>query len=255
MPMPLLMPALLCSAVLAAEPAASGPGLVSRLTPQPQRLSLQDGFFSLRRVSVAVSVPSGPEHDACRTILDEALRSAGVTLPVRQLGRESGNRFTFGAGCAVPPLPAAGHAREAYSLAVGPSGATAAAASPAGLLYAAQTLRQLLRIFAQQGHLPAMTIVDYPEFKTRGIYIEGGQERFGRIVDKEYLREQIRRLAEFKMNTLVIECYNLFPFPSFPACADSGTLSREDCRELIAEANRCHVTIVPSLQTSSTSRS
>jgi hypothetical protein len=94
-----------------------------------------------------------------------------------------------------------------------------------------------------------MTIEDYPEFKTRGIYIEGGQERFGRIVDKDYLREQIRRLAEFKMNTLIIECYNLFPFASFPACADAGTLSPEDCRALVAEARRYHVTIIPSLQT------
>jgi hypothetical protein len=94
-----------------------------------------------------------------------------------------------------------------------------------------------------------MTIEDYPEFKTRGMYIEGGQERFGRIVDKDYLREQIRRLAEFKMNTLIVECYNLFPLASFPACADAGTLSAEDCRALVAEARRYHVTIIPSLQT------
>jgi hypothetical protein len=177
------------------------------------------------------------------------LRSAEAAVQVRQAGPENGHRFTLGNGCALPPLPADRHAREAYSLAVGPRGVSAAAASPAGLLYAAQTLRQLARIFAEQGHLPAMSIADYPEFKTRGIYIEGGQERFGRIVDKDYLREQIRRLCEFKMNTLVIECYNLFPFASFPACADSGTLSAADCREIVAEAWRYHVTIVPSLQT------
>jgi len=92
-------------------------------------------------------------------------------------------------------------------------------------------------------------VVDYPEFRTRGIYIEGGQERFGRIVDRDYLREQVRRLAEFKMNTLVLECYNLIPFASFPACADGGTLSREDVRAFVAEAKRYHVAIVPSLQT------
>ncbi len=246
---PLLVSVLLCCPSLAGNPPADGSMLGFRLTPQPQRLDLQEGLFPLRRASVAVTTPTGPEHEACRTILDEALRSVGATVQVRQAGPENGHRFTLGAGCVLPPLPADGHAREAYSLAVGRSGVAAAAASPAGLLYAAQTLRQLARIFAEQGHLPAVTIVDYPEFKTRGIYTEGGQERFGRIVDKDYLREQIRRLSEFKMNALVIECYNLFPFASFPACTDSGTLSAADCREVVAEAKRYHVTIIPSLQT------
>ena len=51
------------------------------------------------------------------------------------------------------------------------------------------------------------------------------------------------------MNTLVIECYNLLPYASFPACADEGTLSEDDCREIVAESKRWHVKIVPSLQT------
>lgn len=83
----------------------------------------------------------------------------------------------------------------------------------------------------------------------RGVYIEGGQERFGRIVKPDYLKAQIGRLAELKMNTLVVEAYNLFPYGSFPACADAGTLSREDCEAVFAEARRWHVTLIPSLQT------
>jgi hypothetical protein len=63
------------------------------------------------------------------------------------------------------------------------------------------------------------------------------------------LRAQIRRLAELKMNTLVVEAYNLFPYASFPACADAGTLSRADCETVFAEARRWHVTLMPSLQT------
>ena len=123
-------------------------------------------------------------------------------------------------------------------LCIHPSGIIAHGASPVGIFYAAQTLRQLLRIFAADGTAPLPDDRRLPEFQTRGIYIEGGQERFGRIVAKDYLLEQIRRLAEFKMNTLVIECYNLFPYASFPACADEGTLSEEDCREIVAEAKR-----------------
>jgi hypothetical protein len=134
-------------------------------------------------------------------------------------------------------------------LSVAPEGVAATAASPAGLLYAAQTLRQLARLSAGDGRLPCLTIRDSPQFRMRGVYIEGGQERFGRIVAKDYLLEQIRRLSEFKMNLLTIECYNLFPYASFAGCADAGTLSRAECEEIVAEARRWHVTLVPSLQT------
>ena len=108
-------------------------------------------------------------------------------------------------------------------------------------LYAAQTLRQLMRISAADGRLPCLTIVDYPRFRTRGMYIEGGQERFGRIVDKDYLLEQIRRLAEFKMNTLVIECYNLFPFASFPPVPTKARCRRRLPRDRRREQTlSCH---------------
>ena len=245
----LVIPSMLLCAAAAGDPVLSSGELVSRLTPQPQRLELRGGSFTLRGASLAIAVPEGPEHEACRTVLEEALRAAGATVRLLPPAPRGENRFAIGAGCATPPLPTQGPGREAYSLAVGPAGISAVAASPTGLLYAAQTLRQLARVCSEQGRLPGLTVVDYPEFRTRGIYIEGGQERFGRIVAIDYLREQVRRLSEFKMNTLVIECYNLFPFASFPACADAGTLSRDDCRALVAEARRYHVTLVPSLQT------
>jgi len=235
-----------CVAVCAEGFAMDVPEIAVRLTPQPQQATLGEGHFALGSGPWVVGFPAGPEHEACRNVVTTALKRAG--LAIRTEGAE-GNTFVIGQEVALPDLPTQGHAEEAYVLCVTPSGVTARGASAAALLYAAQTLRQLVRLSPADGRLPCLTIVDYPEFRMRGLYIEGGQERFGQIVDKDYLLEQIRRLAEFKMNVLVVECYNLFPYASFPACADEGTLSEEDCREIIAEAKRFHVTIVPSLQT------
>ncbi|NQU12226.1 hypothetical protein HQ590_15635, partial [bacterium] len=235
-----------CVAVCAEGFAMDVPEIAVRLTPQPQQATLGEGHFALGSGPWVVGFPAGPEHEACRNVVTTALNRAG--LAIRTEGAE-GNTFVIGQEVALPDLPTQGHAEEAYVLCVTPSGVTARGASAAALLYAAQTLRQLVRLSPADGRLPCLTIVDYPEFRMRGLYIEGGQERFGQIVDKDYLLEQIRRLAEFKMNVLVVECYNLFPYASFPACADEGTLSEEDCREIIAEAKRFHVTIVPSLQT------
>ncbi len=235
-----------CVAVCAEGFATDVPEIALKLTPQPQQVTLGEGYFTLRNGSWVAEFPAGPEHEACRSVVTTALNRAGVVI--RAEGTQ-GNTFVIGPEVALPDLPTQGHAEEAYVLRVTPSGVTARGGSAAALLYAAQTLRQLVRLSFADGRLPCLTIVDYPEFQMRGLYIEGGQERFGYIVDKDYLMEQIRRLAEFKMNVLMVECYNLFPFASFPACADEGTLSAEDCREVIAQSKRFHVTIVPSLQT------
>ncbi|MHB8969619.1 MAG: glycoside hydrolase family 20 zincin-like fold domain-containing protein [Pirellulaceae bacterium] len=237
---------LACAGVCAENLTSDLSEITTLLTPRPQQVIAGEGHFSLRDQAWAVSLPDGPEHEFCRSVLTTGLQQAGVKI---QEARNDGHTFVIGRPVELPALPNQGQANEAYVLCISPTGVMARGASPAGVLYASQTLRQLLRITAETGRLPCLTIVDYPTFRMRGVYIEGGQERFGRIVAKDYLLEQIRRLAEFKMNTLVIECYNLFPFASFPACADEGTLTETDCREILAESKRCHVTIIPSLQT------
>ena len=237
---------LVCGVACGENRATDVSDIAAMLTPRPQQVLPGAGHFSLRDQEWAVSLPDGPEQELCRSVLTTAWQQAGMKV---QEARHDGHTFVIGQPVELPALPHQGHAEEAYVLCISPAGVMARGASPAGILYASQTLRQLLRIFAETGRLPCLTIVDYPTFRMRGVYIEGGQERFGRIVEKNYLLEQIQRLAEFKMNTLVIECYNLFPFASFPACADEGTLSETDCSEIVAESKRCHVTLVPSLQT------
>jgi hypothetical protein len=233
---------------LAATPM-DAPELLAQLAPQPQQLTLAEGRLPLRGARLSISMPCGPEDAACREVLETTLRGVGAraTIVARAGG---GCVFRIGDAPEAPPLPTSGPAPEqGYSLAIGPRGIVARAGSPEGLLNAAQCLRQIVRLGAESGALPCLTIVDWPEFRWRGVYIEGGQERFGRIVEADYLCEQIRRLSEFRMNALVVECYNLFPYPSFPECADEGTLTVDECRRVVAESKRWHVTLIPSLQT------
>lgn len=215
-----------------------------RLLPSPQEISTLQGALELPALGRALRLPAGPANVACGRAVRDALRMASVVPAAASSTRLC--EFALGEAPALPDLPTG---TEAYVLAVGEAGIAARAGGPAGLLYAAETLKQLVRLFAAEGRIPAMAIRDWPNSPMRGIYIEGGQERHGRIVDTEYLKAQIRRLASQKMNTLVVEAYNLFPYASFPGCADDGTLTRGQCREIIEEARRYHVTLVPSLQT------
>lgn len=221
--------------------------LASCLTPPVRELTRADGRLALRGAEVSLALPTGAAHEACGLVVMDALEAAGAR--VRVAAGAAGTTFRIAEGAPLPALPAVGYADDGYVLAVSPRGIEAAAASPAGLLYAAETLRQVVRLAGSEGSLPALTVRDSPEFRWRGLYIEGGQERHGRIVSAEYLQEQVRRLAEFKLNLLVIECYNLFPYKSFPQCSEAGTLAPKEVAAVVAEARRWHVTLMPSLQT------
>ena len=180
-------------------------------------------------------------------LLATAPRQAGAAAVERRIDVPS---FVIGERVELAGLPPTALVEEAYVLRVTPTGVTGRATSPAGLLHAAQTLRQLLRIFAADGTAPLPDDRGLPDFSdARHLHRRRPgtvrADRGQRLSD----RSRSGDCAEFKMNTLVIECYNLFPYASFPACADEGTLSEEDCREIVAESKRYHVTIVPSLQT------
>ncbi|MCX6359432.1 MAG: family 20 glycosylhydrolase [Armatimonadetes bacterium] len=225
----------------------AGTGIGPKLLPEPRELTRRLGVFQIEEKSIRLRMPSGPEYAAAREAAREALRLAGAASISPSVATDG--LLQIGEGAPLPSLPTEGIASEGYVLAIGKQGVSARGATPAALMYAAQTLLQICRTSAGERAIPCCTVRDSPEFAVRGIYIEGGQERFGRIVQPDYLRAQIRRLASLKMNTLVVEAYNLFPFASFPQCADAGSLTEAQCREVFAEAKRCHVTLMPSIQT------
>jgi hypothetical protein len=238
---------LLICVAMRGDAAPMDSSLASKLLPEPRELVSTRGSLRLSGRTFRVGLPAGPENAACRSVVRAALALAGAHVAGERA--VSGCAFCIGAGAPAPTLPTQGVAAEGYTLSVAPGGVSSRAASPAGLLYAAETLLQLVRASLPGGRLHALAIRDSPEFKMRGIYVEGGQERYGRIVSADYLKAQIRRLAMLKMNTMVVEAYNLFPYASFPACADAGTLTRAEAESVFAEARKWHVVMVPSLQT------
>ena len=94
---------------------------------------------------------------------------------------------------------------EGYRLAVGPERVTLSAAQPAGLFYAAQTLRQLFppaieRTSVQPGPwgLPAVAITDWPRFAWRGFMLDVARHFF----TPDDVRRLIDYAALYKLNRL-----------------------------------------------------
>ena len=93
---------------------------------------------------------------------------------------------------------------EAYRLAIAPSGVRLAAATPAGMFRAVQTLRQLMPVTvegspetpASEFALPALTIDDQPAYDWRGLHLDVSRHFFS----TDYLKKLLDLMALYKFN-------------------------------------------------------
>ena len=105
---------------------------------------------------------------------------------------------------------------QGYVIRVSDSGVVVAGHTAQGLFYGVQTLRQLLRAEGSAGKslaIPTLTIRDWPSMEWRGVSDDIGR---GPITTVDYLKMQIRTLAEFKINLLGFNMEHVFDFKTQP---------------------------------------
>ena len=185
---------------------------------------------------VAVAVPQGSE--SLVALLDRALKArwperGAVPAPA---GTPAAVRFTVSPDSSKSP--------EGYTLAINGDGIAAAASTPRGLYYAAQTLCNMIANVPGP-ELPGAEIADWPDLALRGVYLRlrdlkpDEVERFCRTIDA---------FGSFKYNTLLLEFADNFPYRENPFTLRKFTLSKEDVARIVAAAERNHMEIVPFLQ-------
>jgi hypothetical protein len=262
---PLRRPAIIALAILLAavmlgcEPPGKDGGALLVL-PAPATLEVGKGSL---RVTLSEGTPFrlvAPDTvwTSYPTVLDppppvSAFDASGVAALVRELSlrcaldleviAETGDgwRLTWGEG---PRVDAPG-GRDAYRLAIDSNGLTLAAGDAPGLFYGVQTLRQLLR--SDPPHFPALVIDDAPAYPYRGLLIDITR---GRVPTMATLRDLVDRIAEAKLNLLMLYFEFAFAFPSHPDIGQSmGQLTPDEARELSEYARTRHVEVVPALQT------
>ncbi|MBE2215591.1 MAG: beta-N-acetylhexosaminidase [Opitutaceae bacterium] len=135
---------------------------------------------------------------------------------------------------------------EGYVMRIDDDGVTAAANSEAGLFYALQTLRQILRATPEGAPLPAVMVRDWPVFSFRGVMDDISR---GPLPNRDYMREQIRRLAELKINRMVWYIEDVVRVPSHPGFAPPTAIPLEEFRDLASYAAAYHVELVGGFQT------
>lgn len=136
---------------------------------------------------------------------------------------------------------------EGYVLLIQRNRIIVAANQPAGVYYGVQSLKQLLRGSDAKDRLPGLKIVDWPDFRYRGVQDDISR---GPVPTMDFMKSQVRRMAELKLNLLSYYTEHVFSTPSHPGIGPAGgALSLEEWGELAAYAARYHIQLLGNLQT------
>jgi len=148
--------------------------------------------------------------------------------------------------------------KQSYVIRVTDSGVLVAGYTAQGLFYGVQTLRQLLRPEGAGGKtlavpalaIPALTIRDWPSMEWRGVSDDISR---GPISTLDYLKMQIRTLAEYKINLLGFNMEHVFDFQTQPLASPKDTpkapaLTPAEIKELVDYASKYYITVLPEQQ-------
>ena len=132
---------------------------------------------------------------------------------------------------------------EGYEISATGTTLTVAAATPAGLFYGAQTVKQLITGSGARAVLHPANIRDWPAMKYRGLHDDLSR---GPVPTLAFQKHLIQTLAAYKVNIYSpyfeeTQQYAANPIPAVP----NGSITPAEARELTAFAARYHVTVVP----------
>lgn len=248
----LLLTAAIAPRANAAQVTSDDLGLV----PAPQSVTLSEGTFTLPH-RWSIEAHSQPERDAAAFAAAYA-KSAGYQASL--VDRNAALRLR---GSVEPAMP-----EEGYRLRIDASGVEIGASSGAGLYYGLATFEQLIE--ARGATLPFVDVVDAPRFRWRGIHLDVSRHFFGVPVVERY----IDIASHYKLNTfhwhltddqgwrIQIRRYPLLTTTGacrlqtevgndateFDGRRYCGFYTQRQIREVVAYANRRHVTIVPEIE-------
>ncbi|ASK64148.1 glycosyl hydrolase family 20 [Virgibacillus phasianinus] len=140
------------------------------------------------------------------------------------------------------------NSNEAYKIEIGDNGVKIVAASENAAMYALRTIQHLM--ITNNNSLVSGTIIDYPELPERRVHLDMARKYF----TKEWIIQLIREMSYFKMNTIQLHFSENMGFriesETDPAIVSKdGYLTKDEIREILAEAKKYGVKVIPSLDT------
>ncbi len=193
--------------------------------PAPQRCIRLTGEASIGRgTAVVLSMPQP----------DERLTAAAEKL-FSQVRTAAGPYALYSADSFAPACPV--RQPEGYLLSIRGGAVQLAAKDAAGLFYGLQTLRQYLAM----PHHPALEITDWPDLALRSDYLD----MRGLFPKFDNLLRYVEEMAQYKLNTLVIEYEDKLPRSRKEFCHPLDALTPAQHAQLLKTARDNFIDVIP----------
>ena len=137
---------------------------------------------------------------------------------------------------------------QEYNIDIFSHGIYVTAPTPQGLFYGAQSLKQLIRhqlLTKNNLNIPYYHIYDWPSLEYRGWMDDISR---GPIPTKEFIKEEIRRLAEYKFNFFNLYTEHLYKLDNYPDIAPTDGLTKEEIEELTEFAKDYYIEFIGNQQ-------
>jgi len=242
-------------------PARLPANTLPRLLPQPREVSVQPGQFVVTpRTRIFINRRHAAEDRTAAESLVEELARAGVPavriVVTSRLPESSEGIFLARPGEAawIDREVARAHLAlesgpgdQGYLLLATPRHIVVLGRSGQGVFYGAQTLRQLFQSGPGGVISPAVRIRDWPAMLWRGWQDDISR---GPIPTLQFLKDQVRTLAAYKINLLGLYLEDSIALASDPLVGPPGAaLTLQEVQELVQYARRYYVTILPEQET------
>lgn len=217
------------------------------LVPQPREAAAERDVTLAHGLEVVLP-PDSADAFAARDLRD-ALKDAGV--PITRTGAGSARIVFLRAGGSAARALLARHrvafdsamSAEGYVLVTEGRTLTVIGATPAGVFYGAQTVKQLVEGNGPGAVLRMATVRDWPAMRHRGLHDDLSR---GPVPTLDFMKKQIRIFAAYKLNTYSPYFEHTLEYRANPLIAPpGGAITRDDVKELVAYAQRYHIDVIP----------
>ncbi len=247
----------------AAAQQAGAPPQQLDVLPQPDSVEMRAGAYVLHNpIRLVVATPSRRLREIAGLLREWVTASTGYRVTVRQRAAGRGD-------ITLRLDRRAGDGPEAYTIAVGSAGVDISAPAATGVLWGAQTLRQLLPpAFADSANrsaaaweIPAVVIRDGPRFGWRGVLLDAGRHFF----PAPFVKRFVDLLSRYKLNVLHWHLTEdqgwRLEVPKWPRLTEVGAwrteadgsrygdfYTQDEVRDVVAYARARGVTVVPEIE-------
>lgn len=227
------------------------------LVPQPRSITLRSDNFNFNNRGTVIRINEQAEQDdqfSAQMLKEEIRTDLGIDVPV---GAESGYQTIhiaiYAQDLEIQRLCKNRRivlseelGREGYVLSVRNQEIIVTSLTSTGLFYGVQTLRQLIRGNSERNRIPGVMIRDYPALAFRGVQDDISR---GPVPTLSFLKSEIRRYSELKINYFTLYTEHVFKTKSHPDFAPpGGSLTAEDIRELVKYGEKYHVELIGNFQ-------